>query len=92
MDNDFLTWVELILTAVLERRDAQPLVDLAMRAGVDLDVLQAVMNTTLDTVRDQLLGAAGIVGLGARCEFDVDGQLFSDNDLVALKKLGIHAG
>jgi hypothetical protein len=92
VDNDFLTWVELILTAVLERRDAQPLVDLAMRAGVDLDVLQAVMNTTLDTVRDQLLGAAGIVGLGAPRAIDMDGQLFSDSDLAALKKLGIHAG
>jgi hypothetical protein len=91
VDNDVLTWVEIILAAVLERRDAQPLVDLAMRAGVDLDLLQALINTTLDAARDHLLSAAGIVGWGAPREINVDGQLLSDDDLAALKKLGIDA-
>ncbi len=84
-----LTWVEFILTAVLERRDAQPFVDLAMRAGVDLDVLQYFLNTTLDSVRDHMLSAAGIVGLLVGPGLKRDEPDFSEEDLAVLKKIGI---
>lgn len=90
MDNDVLAWVELILAAVLERRDAQPLVDLALRAGVDLDVLQAVLNTTLDSVRDHLLNAAGAVGWLAHRETEMTRRLASEADLAKLHDLGIN--
>ncbi len=90
MDNDVLTWVELIVAAVLQKGDAQPLIDLALRAGVDLDALQCVLNATLDGVRDQLMSTAGIVGWLARPGID-DEELFSVDDLAALKKLGIDA-
>ncbi len=86
MDNDVLTWVELILAAVLERRDARALVDLAMRAGVDLDVLQYLVNVALDGVRDHLMCAAGIVEWLVFPKID---DLSSVDDLAELKKLGI---
>jgi hypothetical protein len=91
VDNDAFTWAELILAAVLERRDAQPLIDLAMRAGIDLDALYCLVNVTLDAVRDHLLSAAGIAGWLARPEIGDEEQLLSVDDLAVLKNLGIAA-
>jgi hypothetical protein len=89
MDNDLLEWAELILAAVLEKRDAQPLVALALRAGVDLDVLQHCLNMTLDGVRDHLMGAAAILGWLARPTTDTAERRLSAEDVAALEDLGI---
>lgn len=88
MDNDAFTWAELILAAVLERGDARPLVDLALRAGIDLDALYCVVNVTLDAVRDHAISIAGIAGWLAWPEIGDDKPL-SDDDLAVLKDLGI---
>ncbi len=87
MENDVLAWVELILAAVLERQDASPLVALAMRAGVDLDVLQYFANVTLDSMRDYMVAAAGVVGfLGTGIDVETH---FTADDVEALRELGI---
>ncbi len=89
MENDLFEWVELILAAVLQKRDAQPLVDLALRAGVDLDVLEYFLNVTLDSVRDHLMSAAAIVGWLARGDVGGTNRSLSPDDLAALEDLGI---
>ncbi len=91
MDNDLLTWADMILTAVLERRDATTLVDLAYRAGVDLDVLQFFINNTLDAVRDNLMGAAGLIGFLSWPEIEKRRSRITTTDVEVLKDLGINA-
>ena len=89
VDNDLLEWAELILATVLEKRDAQPLVALALRAGVDLDVLQYFVNTTLDGVCDHLMSAAGMLGWLACPGIYTAERRLSTEDVAALKDLGI---
>lgn len=89
MENDVLAWVELILGAVLNRQDASPLVDLAMRAGIDLDMLQYFANVTLDSVRDHMMAAAGIAGLLSHGRIESIEPHFTAADVEALKELGI---
>ena len=86
VENDVLAWVELILGAVLNRQDASPLVDLATRAGIDLDMLQYFANVTLDSVRDHMMAAAGIVSLLSQGQIEPH---FTAADVEALKELGI---
>lgn len=92
MENDVLAWVELILAAVLERRDASPLVDLAMRAGIDLDTLQLFANAALDSIRDHMMLAAGAVGIFRAGEIASVEPEFTPADLEALRELGISDG
>ncbi len=91
VENDVLAWVELILAAILDRQDASPLVALAMRAGVDLDMLQLLANTTLDSLRDHMMVAAGLVGMLALPQYDIEQPSFTADDVAELKQLGIAA-
>ena len=74
---DTSMWAERIVEATLQQRDAQPLVDLAMRGGVDSATLQRSVNLTLDALHAHLRSAA-----------DEDG-IPSVDDLSVLKNLGI---